>query len=232
MSNPKSRPHSLTADSQKLIALRKKLAWTQQETGQHAGYSERLIRKIERQEPVRPQTLKDVIQSYHEGLGIDDWDIDDFLHENDSLSPTVALSEEECPNCRRVREYFEVVYCQRQPEKIDDFCCQNVRFTGEGSSRTGIDTLHQRAAAMLGAFDPIEFQFDRIHSIDQIVYTFWDVRMKHSGDFFEIPATGRWVSLRGNSVSQFADGLVVDSEDHFDVESIVRQIQGNDPRII
>jgi predicted ester cyclase len=222
----------MVADTQKIVALRKKLAWTQQEAGQNAGYSERLIRKIERQEPVRPRTLNDVVQCYHEGMGIDDWDINDFLFEHESGSQAPALNEKHCPNCRRVREYFEVVYCQRKPEKIDDYCCQNVRFTGEGSSRTGIETLHQRAAAMLGAFDPIEFKFDRIHSIDQIVYCFWDVRMKHSGDFFEIPATGRWVNLRGNSVSQFADGLVVDSEDHFDVESIIRQIQGDDPRII
>ena len=125
-----------------------------------------------------------------------------------------------------------MVYVQRQKEKIDAYCCQNIRFTGEGSSRQGIDVIHQRAEAMLGAFNPIHFEFERMHSIDNIVYGFWFARQKHVGDFLGIPATGRWVEIRGNSVAQYADGLVVDAEDHFDVDSVIRQLTGQDPRLI
>jgi predicted ester cyclase len=120
----------------------------------------------------------------------------------------------------------------RQKDKIDKYCCQKIRFTGEGVSRTGIEVIYQRAEALLTAFNPIKFEFERIHSIDDIVFGFWYAKQKHVGDFFEIPATGRWVEIRGNSVAQYADGLVVDAEDHFDVDSVIRQLTGQDPRLI
>ncbi len=216
----------------KLVALRTQLALTQKQAGKLSGYSERLIRKLERNGSVRSQTLHDVVQCYHKQLSIEDWNLENFIDVDRRSDAPKTLQGDECPNCQLLREYFDTVYCKRQKEKIDDYCCQNIRFTGEGASRTGIDVIHQRAEALLGAFDPIEFKFERIHSIDDIVYGFWFARQKHVGDFFEIPPTGRWVEIRGNSVAQYADGLVVDAEDHFDVESVVRQLTGQEPRLI
>ncbi|MEM9410259.1 MAG: ester cyclase [Planctomycetota bacterium] len=223
---------SIKAKTHEVVLLRKRLGLTQDEAGRLSGYSDRLIRKLERNGAVRPQTLRDILQCYHESLGISDWQFDDFLDRSDSTTEPTIVNGSECPNCRLLQEYFETVYVKRQKTEIDTYCCQNIRFTGEGTSRTGIDVIHQRAEALLNAFDPIEFRFERIHSIDDIVFGFWHSKQKHVGDFFEVPATGRWVEIRGNSVAQYADGLVVDAEDHFDVESVIRQLTGQEPRVI
>lgn len=222
----------MKANVDNIVALRTRLALTQEEASRLAGYSARLIRKLESGGSVRPQTLVDVLQCYHERLEIENWDVDDFVDRHSNNASGKTLDGDECPNCQLLREYFDTVYCKRQKDKIDEYCCQNIRFTGEGSTRIGINVIHQRAEAMLGAFDPIHFEFERIHSVDDIVYGFWYARQKHVGDFFEIPATGRWVELRGNSVAQYADGLVVEAEDHFDVDSLIRQITGQEPRLV
>ena len=227
-----NQPRSVKADVNKLIEIRKRLALTQEEVSRLSGYSERLIRKLESGGSLRPKTLKEVLQCYHEALGIDSWSLDEFIQQSQTNLRGEVLNANECPNCKSVREYFRTVYCDRQPEKVGEFCCENVRFTGEGSSRSGIAVIRQRAEALLNAFDPIEFEFERIHSIDDIVYSSWISRLKHAGVFLEIPPTGRWVEIRGTTITQFADGLAVESEDNFDVDSIVRQLTGQAPRII
>ena len=52
--------------------------------------------------------------------------------------------------------------------------------------------------------------------------------MKHTRDFLDIPATGSWVKVRGNSIVAFANGLAVESEDQLDLDSLVRQLTGKE----
>ena len=225
---------SILPDSAKLISLRQRLGWTQQDAATKAGYSDRLIRKIEKPLPVRPQTLRDVVQCYLNALGKDVVDIEQFIcsaptHEESDAS---CINVGKCPLADRVREYYDLVYQQREIDRIQGFACENIRFTGNGVTRLGIDVIRQRAAALLAGFDPIIFSIDRIFTHHHIVVSYWSVRMKHTGVFLEIPATDRWVNVRGNSLIEFAENLAVEAEDQFDVDDLVRQITGKQARII
>ena len=74
---------TLTGDVNKIRKLRQSLGWTQNEAAAQSGYSPRLIRKIESGAGVRPATLRDVLQSYHEALKIQSWSIADFCSTNE-----------------------------------------------------------------------------------------------------------------------------------------------------
>lgn len=230
----RSSVHSVTPDASKLVSLRHRLGWTQQDAATRSGYSDRLIRKVEKPLPVRPQTLRDVVQCYLNAIGEDEVDMDQFIHSTQDSNGAASGNNEsgECPFANRMRDYYDVVYQQREIDRIKEFACPNIRFTSEGVTRTGVDAIQQRASLLLASFDPIEFTIDRNFSQNQIVVSYWSVRMKHVGDFFEIPATNRWVNVRGNSVVEFAEDLVVEGEDQFDVDDLVRQLTGQEPRVI
>ena len=76
MTNPRK---SLIGDATKFRQLRQDLGWTQNDAATRSGYSERLIRKIESGASVRPSTLRDVLQCYHEAQEKRPWNIADFL---------------------------------------------------------------------------------------------------------------------------------------------------------
>ena len=76
MTNPRK---SLISDANKIRQLRQTLGWTQNDAATRSGYSERLIRKIESGASVRPSTLRDVLQCYHEAQEKRPWNIADFL---------------------------------------------------------------------------------------------------------------------------------------------------------
>ena len=230
----KSAHRSVTPDSERLLLLRRQLGWTQQEVAAKSGYSVRLIRKIEKQQSVRPQTLRDIVECYSRAIHNVSPKIDNFILRPSQSEVENSSSEDtgvECELVTKMLEYYDVVYQKRQPERITDYCCPNIRYTSEGKSRAGVEAIQQRAERLLNAFDPIEFLVDRIFSNNQTVVTSWTVRMKHTRDFLDIPATGSWVKVRGNSIVAFANGLAVESEDQLDLNSLVRQLTGKERRV-
>ena len=229
-----SEHRSVTPDSERLLLLRRQLGWTQREVAAKSGYSVRLIRKIEKQQSVRPQTLRDIVECYSRAIHNVSPKIDNFILRPSQSEVENSSSEDtgvECELVTKMLEYYDVVYQKRQPERIVDYCCPNIRYTSEGKSRVGVEAIQQRAERFLNAFDPIEFLVDRIFSNNQTVVTSWTVRMKHTRDFLDIPATGSWVKVRGNSIVVFANGLAVESEDQLDLNSLVRQLTGKERRV-
>ena len=223
---------SVVADGRKIVLLRQQLGWTQAELANRSGYSDRLIRKLENQKPVRATTLADVVQCLFEGLGKtnENWidyrsDVPFPVHgESEGLASGEAAS--------RLREYVEVVYVQRQIERLAEFIDPQIQFRSEGTIVSGIECIESRARAFLGGFDPIEFDFDRIIETGDTAIGNWHVNMRHAGVFLEVPATGRWVSVRGCFIARYVEGRCVEAEDQFDVESIMRQIGDEPPRLI
>lgn len=229
-----SEHRSVTPDSERLLLLRRQLGWTQREVAAKSGYSVRLIRKIEKQQSVRPQTLRDIVECYSRAIHNVSPKIDNFILRPSQSEVENSSSEDtgvECELVTKMLEYYDVVYQKRQPNRITDYCCPNIRYTSEGKSRVGVEAIQQRAERLLNAFDPIEFLVDRIFSNNQTVVTSWTVRMKHTRDFLDIPATGSWVKVRGNSIVAFANGLAVESEDQLDLNSLVRQLTGKERRV-
>ena len=164
------------------------------------------------------------------GVGVADWELNEFRVISRQQESTDSAADDAA--VARLKEYFQVIFVQRQIHRLPEFICPNIRFVGEGATRYGYKVIEQRAKALLTAFDPIEFNFERIYSKNQIVVGTWVARQKHSGEFQGVPATGRWVELRGTSIAHCIDGLFVEAEDQFDVDGLIRQLTGLGPRLI
>ena len=128
----KSAHRSVTPDSERLLLLRQQLGWTQQEVAAKSGYSVRLIRKIEKQQSVRPQTLRDIVECYSRAIHNVSPKIDNFILRPSQSEVENSSSEDtgvECELVTKMREYYDVVYQKRQPDRIVDYCCPNIRYT-------------------------------------------------------------------------------------------------------
>lgn len=223
------KKNSVVADAKKLIALRHALGWTQEQAARRVDYSDRLIRKLELGSSVRPKTLFDILACYHDHLAVPKWELNDFLESGSVSQRDTAIGE---ARIARVKEYYEVVYNQRDIENAPLLFSEDVVFTGEGVTRRGREILLNRAKTFLAAFCPIEFRVVESFAQNDLVVSYWNVRMRHSGEFFEVPATDLWVEVRGNSIIRFEEEWVVEAEDQWDVEDLFRQLRGESPRVI
>ncbi|MEZ6094134.1 MAG: ester cyclase [Pirellulaceae bacterium] len=222
---------SVIADGAKIVLLRQQAGWTQQDLACQSGYSERLIRKLENQLPIRPSTLGDIVHCLHERLGLASWDLSEYCRDL-PMGTGEGQNTESSDAASRLQEYVETVFVQRRIDHLPEFISPTIQFRAEGASLQGIEIIEQRARAFLDGFNPIEFQFERIIETGNTAIGNWHVNMQHTGTFLEIPATNRWVSVRGSFIATYVDGLCVEAEDQFDVESIIRQIRDEPQRTI
>lgn len=226
---------TVVADATKTFNLRNRLGWTQEEAGHQTDYSERLIRKLEGGKPVRVKSLIDVLSVYHAALKIKDWQLLEFFSRDEEVSANESTSDGQLSEeayIQKIRDYFDLVFNQRKPEHIEDFLAPDVVFTGEGTTRTGIEVVQNRAKTLLEAFEPIQHVIHEAYCQSQTVVTQWEVKMRHVGDFFDIPPTNKWVKARGTSITKIENGLAIELEDLWDVENVFRQLRDEAPLII
>lgn len=214
------------------MQLRQALGWTQNESAKRSGYSARLIRKLEAGGNVKPSTLWDMLQCYHEASGRTDWDMLDYIASDDQAparpdGQKVADSDRDDHDRQldAIKIYFDVIYNQRRVDRIAEFVAPEIKFThGEGEPQFGLAIVQQLASSLLNGFDPIHHTIDQAFIADGQVYCFWHVEMKHAGEFGEVRATGKWVKAQGQTICRFRDGLVVESNDSWDVYDVIRQL--------
>ena len=209
------------------------LGWTQELASKEAGYSTRLIRKIESGGRVRPETLVDVLQCYHVAAGFENWNVSDFLLQEHALDekPKASSELDQKRQMLRMQEWYVTAYNRRECGRVAEFIAPTMKYQhAEGPVHVGVDAIRDLVAALLKGFDPITFEFPHSFFCDGYVHTFWKLKMKHVGEFGGVPATGRWVSLRGNSRVKLVDDKMVDAEDNWDVYDVIRQLEGESPR--
>ena len=131
-----------------------------------------------------------------------------------------------------VRAWFDRAYNQRDPTAVDEFIGEDVVLVAEGTTRTGREVVRGRVAALLAAFDPIRLTVERVLRDGDELLAHWSVIKTHSGRFYDVPATGRVVTSRGNSWCRYRDGLVIEVRDHWDVADLLRQLRGEPPRVL
>ena len=220
---------SLVADANQIRTLRQSLGWTQDHAAAKSGYSSRLIRKLESGGGVRPETLNDVLQCYHEASGIEQWLVSDFLLADEASEKFRAdeLTDEQSRQIARIREYYITMFNRREFHRLSEFVVEDILFRhGNGEQAQGIEIIQQLIETMLSAFNPIEFSFDRSFIHEQDVFTYWRVRQKHVGTFSDVPATNQWYDVCGNSRCKLIGDKVFDVEDNWDVYDLLRQLKG------
>ncbi|WP_436716731.1 protein kinase [Roseiconus lacunae] len=125
-----------------------------------------------------------------------------------------------------VREWFDQIFNHRNVEVIDRIAAPDIALFAEGETRRGREVIHHRIATLLAAFDPMHLTIEEIYVSGTTVVAFWHVRKRHVGEFLGIAPTHRWVDLRGSSKATFHGEQMVSSRDHWDVQDLIRKLQG------
>ena len=142
------RSGSVRVDGRWLKKIRNSLGWTQQIAADKSGYTDRLIRKLERGGPVARDTLKDVLDTYRESLPQESRAP---LPKSEQL--VIRYSNPEVESL--IRTWFERAFNQRDLSVVDELMHEQVVLYAEGNSVRGRDQIRQRVASVLAAFDPL-----------------------------------------------------------------------------
>lgn len=200
-------------DGAKFRQLRHDCGLTQEEASSKSGYSDRLIRKLERGGPVDLQTASDIFQTY-EMLTESKISLADVLSQEAQKSDIEAL----------MRRWFDGVFNQRDLSLIDQLMDENIELFAEGNIVRGRQAIRDRVGGLLQAFDPLTITVDYIVCDGQQAVAYWSVTKKHIGPFAGIAATNRWVKIKGSSFAVFQEGRIIQARDHWDVQDLIQQL--------
>ncbi|MCC9600966.1 ester cyclase [Stieleria sp. JC731] len=209
----------LPVDGKALRDRRIRLGLTQEAAAKLAGYSDRVLRKLEQGGPVLLQTLDDVVETYNQKDPIVKLPVSAFLS-----------SEPEGDVAAFCRRWFDCVYNQRDLSVIDEMMSEHVEILSEGEVRHGRDVIRNRVSHVLSAFDPLTLTVESIITQANAFAVYWSVRKKHVGEFLGIPASGRWIEVKGSSQATVHNGQIISVRDHWDIDDCIRQINGDASR--
>ncbi|GAA5509090.1 ester cyclase [Novipirellula caenicola] len=218
-SKASSSNRGLPVDGKALKDRRTRLGLTQEAAAKLAGYSDRVIRKLEQGGPVLMQTLGDVVETYNQRDPVIELPVSAYVCSEPKDDLTAF--------CRR---WFDGVYNHRNLALIDEMMSEDVEILSEGEVRHGRDVIRHRVSHVLSAFNPLTLTVESMITQGNAFAAYWCVRKKHVGEFLGIAATGRWVEVKGASQATVQDGRIVSVRDHWDIDNCIRQISGESSR--
>lgn len=202
---------SVFVDGERLKQLRQSCHWTQEQAAEKAGYTDRLIRKLERGGPVNIQTLRNVVEAYHEESGLSIRVAAESFIREENRAMMESLS----------RQWFESILIKRNVNAIDQLVAANAKLFAEGTAFHGRAAIRERLQTVLDAFNPLCVSAEQVLVDGNSTAVFWLKRAKHIGTFLGIPATNRWVTLRGCFHARFQNRQITEARDHWDIHNLL-----------
>lgn len=197
---------STYVDGKRLKGLRQSLGWTQVVAAEIAGYTERLIRKLEGGGPVDWQTLHDVVATYHEHLPTAfTYDIQDFVS-----STKIDLLQD------KAIRWLHAIYQDRNLSGIEHLLAPNVILQANGQTVTGTDAVKLHLTQILSDLNPTDFSVDHAVSSGINVCIFWSMRAEPAQRNHQSQATPGWINSQGCSLFVFRNQVIEHFRDHCD----------------
>ena len=116
---------------------------------------------------------------------------------------------------------------QHRYEELRGFYTADVRGWSPSYDFEGIDSWLALLAKQNDPFSEIETLQDLVTETDDTVVTEWRWAATHTGtieaDGFELPATGKRISMKGLSVFEFSDGKVASFRQYWDNAAVMAQ---------
>ena len=92
----------------------------------------------------------------------------------------------------------------------------------------GIDAFKEYYSNFVNGFSDVEFSIIDVFGQDDKLVKHWKFIGTHSGDFFEIPATGKTVNIEGTTLVKMKNGKIAQEQDFMDNLLFMEQL-GIDP---
>jgi steroid delta-isomerase-like uncharacterized protein len=125
-----------------------------------------------------------------------------------------------------VHRLYEEVWNERKLEVVDQLfspshALQDAVVSG---SRVGPEFYKRRVVEFMTGFPDLSLTIeDTIAERDKVVVS-WIISGTHQGEFMEIPATGRKISVEGITLHHIRNGKILDSYARWDALGLMRQL--------
>jgi len=125
-----------------------------------------------------------------------------------------------------VRRLYEEVWNKRRLEVVDELMSPSHALNDPvaSGSQIGPESYKRRVAELTTSFPDLCFTIEDMIAEKEKVVVSWIISGTHKGEFLDIPATGRKVSMEGITIHHIADGKILDSSAKWDGLSLMRQL--------
>ena len=129
-------------------------------------------------------------------------------------------------NAAIIRRWFEEVWNKGRIGAIDEMASVDV--IGHGQAQHGVDIglkqFRPFVQRLRGAFPDIHITIHATIEQGENVVARWTASMTHKGEFLDIPATGRKVSITGTTIVRIVEGKIVEGWDNWDQLGLLVQL--------
>jgi steroid delta-isomerase-like uncharacterized protein len=125
-----------------------------------------------------------------------------------------------------VRRMYEEVWNKRRLEVAGELIARShaVQLFDAADSGVGPEAYARNVTQFVRAFPDLKFTVvDMVAERDKVV-ALWNISGTHKGEFRGIAATGKRVSVDGITISQLAEGKIMDSYVSLDMWSMMQQL--------
>jgi steroid delta-isomerase-like uncharacterized protein len=131
-----------------------------------------------------------------------------------------------------VRRLYEEVWNKRRLEVVDELISPSHALNDPivSSSQIGPGSYKRRVVEITTSLPDLRFTIEDMITEKGKVVVSWIISGTHKGEFMDIPATGRKVSIEGITIHHITNGKILDSHARWDALGLMRQLGQASPR--
>ena len=125
-----------------------------------------------------------------------------------------------------VRRLYEEVWNKRRLEVVDELISPSHALNDPlaSDSQVGPKLYRQRVVEFASSFPDLRFTIEDMIAEKGKVVASWTFSGTHKGEFRDIPATGKKVSVEGITIHHITNGKILDSYARWDALGLMRQL--------
>jgi len=125
-----------------------------------------------------------------------------------------------------VRRLYDEVWNKRSLEVVDALISPSHALNDPlaSDSQVGPKMYKRRVVEFTNIFPDLHFTIEDMIAEKGKVVVSWIISATHKGEFMDIPATGRKVSIEGITIHHISNGKILDSHARWDPLGLLRQL--------
>ena len=125
-----------------------------------------------------------------------------------------------------VRRLYEEVWNKRRLDVVEELISPSHALNDPivSGSQTGPELYKRRVVEFTASFPDLGFTIEDMIAEKGKVVVCWTISGTHKGEFTDIPATGKKVSLEGITIHHITNGKILDSYARWDALGLMRKL--------
>ncbi|HXR32609.1 MAG TPA: ester cyclase [Verrucomicrobiae bacterium] len=125
-----------------------------------------------------------------------------------------------------VRRLYDEVWNKRKLDLVPELISPSHALLDPllSGSQVGPEPYRRRIQEFAASFPDLRFTLDDLIAEKEKVAAAWVFSGTHKGDFMNIPATGKKVSVEGITIHYIRNGKILDSNARWDAMGLLRQL--------